>query len=245
MHGDVWLYAPPTAWNGDEVVLGPDESHHATRVLRAEPPDVVTITDGNGLVARCALVRTEEEQVVAEILERRRDPAPVPRVAVYQGAAKGHKNDAVVERLAELGVADLMTFTSRRSVVRWDAGKQARLHERWSALATGAAKQSKNAYVMSTRGVVEWAVVVRSVESEPLAVALWESAELPLRTALVHDARSVALIVGPEGGLEREEAEELADAGAQLVSLGPRILRTENAGAFAAAAVMYHYGTFG
>lgn len=245
MHGDVWLYAPPAAWDDNEVVLGPDESHHATRVLRAEPPDVVTITDGNGLLARCALARNEGGRVVAEILERRRDPAPVPRVAVYQGAAKGQKNDAVVERLAELGVADLVTFTSRRSVVRWDEGKQARLRERWDAIAIGAAKQSKNPFTMNTRGVITWNEMLRSVESEPLAVALWEGAELPMRTALVHDARRIALVVGPEGGYEREEAEALADAGAQLVSLGPRILRTENAAASAAAAVMYHYGTFG
>jgi 16S rRNA (uracil1498-N3)-methyltransferase len=53
------------------------------------------------------------------------------------------------------------------------------------------------------------------------------------------------VVVGPEGGLEREEAEALADAGAQLVSLGPRILRTEVAPVVAASALMWHYGIIG
>jgi 16S rRNA (uracil1498-N3)-methyltransferase len=55
----------------------------------------------------------------------------------------------------------------------------------------------------------------------------------------------VALVVGPEGGLDRDEAEALADAGAQLVSLGPRIVRTENAALVAASALFFHYGVIG
>jgi 16S rRNA (uracil1498-N3)-methyltransferase len=245
VHGDVWFFASPERWRDDDVVLDTAESHHATRVLRAQPPDVITVVDGNGLVARCALTGTEGDSVVAQVLERTRVPAPIPQLSVYQGAAKGQKTDDVVERLAELGVAQLTLFTSRRTVARWDDRKQERLEQRWSAIATAAAKQSKNAHVMRTQGVVAWDELLKGVAQEPLAIALWEEADLPLRTAMVHDARRVALIVGPEGGFEREEAEGLADAGAQLVSLGPRIFRTENAAAFAAAAVMYHYGTFG
>ena len=245
MHGDVWFLAAPERWEGDEVTLDPNESHHATRVLRAAPPDVITVIDGSGLVARCAIARVDKDAVVAEVLERDRKPTPIPQVGVYQGAAKGHKNDEVVERLAELGVSDLTVFSSARSVVKWDEEKEQRRGERWSTIAGSAAKQSKNPHVMRTRGVVDMDSLLHSVSNEPLAVVLWEEAGLPLRTALGHDARRIALVVGPEGGLERAEAEALADAGAQLVSLGPRIFRTENAAAFASAAVMYHYGTLG
>ena len=101
---DRWFYAPGSAWSEGEVALPADESHHATRVLRVAPPDVITVTDGEGRVARCA-VRSIAQHVTAEILERR-DVRPLkPRVIVYQGAAKGSKLDDVVEKLAELGVA--------------------------------------------------------------------------------------------------------------------------------------------
>jgi 16S rRNA (uracil1498-N3)-methyltransferase len=78
-----------------------------------------------------------------------------------------------------------------------------------------------------------------------LAIVLWEEADIPLRTALVGGAERIALVVGPEGGLAREEAEALADAGAQLASLGPHILRTEHAPVVAASALMFHYGLIG
>ena len=66
-----------------------------------------------------------------------------------------------------------------------------------------------------------------------------------MRTALHGPADRLAIVVGPEGGLTRDEAEALADAGGQLVSLGPTILRTENAPVVAASAVLYHYGLIG
>lgn len=245
MHGDVWFLAPPERWDHDSVVLDPAESHHAIRVLRAQPPDVITVVDGSGLVARCSISSTEGDVITAEILERDRRPPPVPQIAVYQGAAKGAKNDEVVERLAELGVTELTVFSSKRSVVRWDDKKEERLNERWATIAGSAAKQSKNPHAMRTRGVVGFDSVLEAVSKETLPIVLWEEAGLPLRTALVHDARRICLIVGPEGGFERDEAEALADAGAQLVSLGSRIFRTENAAVFAGAAVMYHYGTLG
>jgi 16S rRNA (uracil1498-N3)-methyltransferase len=222
-----------------------DESHHALKVLRVAPPDVVTVTDGRGVVARCAATRIEDDVLVAEVLERDAHRRPRPELVVYQGAAKGTKADEVVEKLAELGVSEVRVYESKRSVARWDEAKVARLNERWAAVTRSAAKQSRNPFVMQAIAGLSWTEVVREIGSEPLPVVLWEEASLPLRTALLDGAERIALVVGPEGGLEPSEAEALANAGAQLVSLGPRILRTENAALVTAAAVLYRYGVIG
>lgn len=239
-----WFFAPPEDWSERAITLPEDESHHALTVLRIEPPTPITVTDGRGIVARCVAARAEKGRVVAEILDRQEHKRPRPELAVYQGAAKGHKLDAIVERLAELGVAEVWAYESERSVVRWDQAKVARLTERWDTIARAAAKQSRGPFVLTAGAGLSFTELVRRVAAEPAAVVLWEEASLPLRTALV-DADRLALVVGPEGGLARAEAEALADAGGQLVSLGPRILRTENAPVVAAAAVLYHYGVIG
>lgn len=240
-----WFVAPPGAWAEGSVVLPPDEAHHAVKVLRLSPPDVVTATDGDGTVARCAVARIEDKTVLLEILEKETVRRPRPEIAVYQGAAKGHKNDEVVEKLAELGVAGTFVYESRRSVARWDRGKVERLNERWATVARSAAKQSRNPFVMDAAAGVSWSDLVARVSAEPATLVLWEGASLPLRTALLGGAERVAVVVGPEGGLEPAEAEALADAGGQLVSLGPRILRTENAALVTVAALQYHYGVIG
>ena len=240
-----WFFSPPDHWSGDEVRLPADESHHATRVLRISPPDLLTVTNGKGLVARCCASRLEDDHLVAEILERDERRPLRPEIVVYQGAAKGTKVDDVIERLAELGTAEVSVYESRRSVVKWDRKKIDKLEDRWSAIARSTAKQSRNPYATKAAGGLSWTELLRRVAREPLAVVLWEEAMLPLRTALTGSTDRVALVVGPEGGLAKEEAEELADAGAQLVSLGPHILRTQNAPVVAVSALMYHYGLIG
>lgn len=239
-----WFFAPPDLWTEDSVTLPSDESHHAAKVMRVSVPDVITVTDGDGRVASCS-VRALHPQVEATILELETARRMKPQIVIYQGAAKSGKLDDMVERLAELGVAEVWAFTSERSVARWDAAKAKKLGERWGAIARGAAKQSRSPFVMATGAGLSWTELVRRVGKEPLAVTLWEEASLPLRAALADPAERVALIVGPEGGLTKAEAEALADAGAPLVSLGPRILRTENAGFVASSALLYHYGLIG
>jgi 16S rRNA (uracil1498-N3)-methyltransferase len=240
-----WFFSPPELWGPNELRLPTDESHHATRVLRISPPDLLTVTDGKGTVARCCANRIGEDGLVAEILESEERRPLRPEIVVYQGAAKGTKVDDVIERLAELGTAEAWVYESRRSVVRWDKKKIDKLEERWSAIARSTAKQSRNPYAIRAGGGLSWTELLRRVAREPLAIVLWEEAMLPLRTALSGPADRIALVVGPEGGLAQDEAEELADAGAQLVSLGPQILRTQNAPVVAVSALMYHYGLIG
>lgn len=196
-------------------------------------------------MARCAVRSVDEESVVAEVVERSVHRRQRPDVVVYQGTARSSKVATVVERLAELGVAETYAFQSSRSVARWDEQKVKRLDERWATIARSAAKQSRNPFVMETKAGLDFSDLVARIGREPLAACLWEEASLPLRTALMSPAERVALVVGPEGGLERAEAEALADAGAQLVSLGPRILRTENAAFAATSALLFHYGLIG
>jgi 16S rRNA (uracil1498-N3)-methyltransferase len=240
-----WFFAPPDDWRDGSVTLPEDESHHAARVLRIQPPDVITVTDGRGTLARAAVATIDNGRVVAEVLETETRRRSRPEIVVYQGAAKGNKLDGVVQHLAELGVAGVYAFDSERAVARWDRNKSERLGERWNAIARSAAKQSRNPLAMDAAAGISFTELLRRVAAEPLVVVLWEEATLPLRTALATGPERVALVVGPEGGLARHEAESLADAGAQLVSLGPNILRTEHAAPAAAAAVLFRYGLIG
>lgn len=245
MSAPQWFVVPRSGWSNEFISFPPDEAHHALRVLRVSVPDVVTVSDGRGVLARCAVESIEADRLVVRILETEELRVPKPRLVVYQGAAKGRKVDEVIDRLAEIGVAETWVYESRRAVVDWDKAKWIKLHDRWRSIARSAAKQSRSPFLLDVGGGLSWPELLRHVAREPLAIALWEEASLPLRSGLVPDIDRLAVIVGPEGGLEREEAEALADSGAQLLSLGPRILRTEVAPVVAASALMWHYGLIG
>ena len=214
-------------------------------MLKVAPPDVITVTDGAGRVARCAAREVARGRLVADVLQSDEFRRLTPEIVVYQGLAKGRKLDDTVEKLAELGTAEFWAFSSRRAVAEWDRQKVTKVTERWTSIARAATKQARSPFATAVGGVASWTELLRHLAKEQHTVVLWEEASLPLRTALVEGAQRIALVVGPEGGLERAEAEALADAGAQLVSLGPRIFRTENAAVVAAASLLYHYGLIG
>jgi 16S rRNA (uracil1498-N3)-methyltransferase len=225
-------------------VLPRAECDHALRVRRLDSGAPVIVIDGTGTVAACRLRAESDRRAVAVIDDVRREPWARPEIVVYQGAAKGHKTDDAIDRLAQLGAAEVRVFSSQRSVVRWDESKRRALERRWQATARAAAKQSRRPFVAATGPLLSWSEVVEAVRAERHALVLWEEADVPLR-ALLSDVFRIAIVVGPEGGFTTGEARALAEAGGRLVSLGPGILRTENAALVAASAILYHFGRIG
>ncbi len=229
---------------GEEIVtLTGAEAHHATRSLRVRVGEHITVADGSGRVVT-AVVSTIADDVCAEIVRNQHCAPPRPAVVLYQALPKGEKFDEIVEKASEVGVSRIVPFVAQRSVVRWDARKRARLNARWSAIARSAAKQCRSPWIAQ---IDEIADTVDDVTFEAeVTVALHEEASQRLRDALPGDAPgTIAIVVGPEGGLADDEIEKFAALGALAVSLGPRVLRTELAGLVAASVIGYRYGNVG
>ena len=205
----------------------------------------LVVTDGLGGVAEGSIARISSGRVVARVFKRVRWPRFGPELSVYQGAPKGAKADEVVERLAELGVADITLFSSERTVVRWNTTKVTRLKERWQARARAAAARSHNPHAAQIRGVLSWERLLAAVGSEPCTFVLSPQAPGGLREEVPPGAARVALVVGPEGGFSEPEVTQLEHLGGRAVTLGSLVLRTENAGAAAVAALLWHFGRMG
>ena len=58
--------------------------------------------------------------------------------------------------------------------------------------------------------------------------------------ASILPGQSVGIYIGPEGGFEKEEVDQALEQGAEVITLGKRILRTETAGLAALAVLMFH-----
>jgi 16S rRNA (uracil1498-N3)-methyltransferase len=240
-----WFFAPSDGWEAERILLPQDETKHARRVLRLEDGDSICVTDGAGRVAACVLAGDVSARAVAGIRDLRTKPRPTPELVVYQAAAKGHKVEDVIDRMTQLGASEIRVFESARSVARYGREKRRKLAVRNEAVARAAAKQSRNPFIPSTSAPISFAQLTSAVRDEPVALVLWEGASVPLHESLPEDAARIALITGPEGGLEDREVEALEEAGATPVSLGGRILRTELASVVAASAVLFRYGCIG
>lgn len=265
------LEPPGPFCGGQPIVLHGGDAHHLTVVRRARAGDRVCVSDGAGTIVEGRVTVLSPAAVEVERLTERRLPKPAPAVRVFQALAKGAKVDLVVTKLVELGVDEVVVFTSGRSVPRWDPPKRRQMAGRWAVIAREAAKQSRRAWLPRVEGPVtaaDAALMVEGLQGHGLALLADESSATPLRAVLstsqaalgaalpdqknevAHRVRSVAedavaVIVGPEGGLTGGERAAFVSAGAVAFSLGPQILRTETAALAAAVLVLHHAGRLG
>lgn len=228
---------------GDVVELSGEDARKLTLVLRRGQGDVLEIVDSSGraYAGRLELSGARAQALLERELEVVR--GPVLRITLAQGIPKGQKMELVVEKATELGVAAVQPFASERSVV--EGPREGKL-ERWRRVARSAAQQCGRADVPDVALPLEFADLVERVASFDLVLVPWELAEpVPLRERLpdlLAGVTRVLVVIGPEGGLSHDEAHRLESAGAHLVSLGSRILRTETAGLVTCSALFYENG---
>jgi 16S rRNA (uracil1498-N3)-methyltransferase len=209
-------------------------------VLRKRDGDDVEVIDSAAQRFNARL-EIDGRTARAELVDLRESPkTAMPRITVAQGIPKGQKMDFVVEKLTELGVEAIVPLQSERTIVPEPGANKL---ERWRRLAKTAAQQCGRAEIPQIDEPVALEELLTRAGNFDVVLFPWELADrVPLRDrlpGLIADAKRVLVIVGPEGGFSHAEAQAAQDAGAQLVSLGERILRTETAALVAVALIAY------
>ena len=225
---------------GDRAVLGAAESRHAVTVSRVAVGDAISVGDGAGLVLAGTVATADPTGLVFDVATLERVQRRSPAVFLVQALAKGDRDELAVQAATELGVDGIIPWSAARSVSRWEGAKVAKGVERWRAIVREASKQSLRAWLpdvldlATTKQLAAMAAASGPVEIRMLV--LEPTADLPI-SALQPDGRDLLLVVGPEGGISPQELDQLTAAGAELVRLGPEVLRTSTAGPAALAAL--------
>lgn len=206
-----------------EPALADEDRHHLERVLRLQPGQGVTVSDGSGRWRRCVWRAGGRLEVAGP--ETEEGPSE-PTVTIAFALTKGERPEWAVQKLTEVGVDRIVPFRAARSIVRWDEAKAAGQVARWRRVARQAAMQSRRVRVPEVDDVVGFADVVAALSGAgELALAAAGGGRPSLERPSV--------LVGPEGGWADEEIA----CGLPVVGLGPTVLRAETA-AVAAAVVL-------
>jgi 16S rRNA (uracil1498-N3)-methyltransferase len=227
---------------GDVVALRDADARKIAVVLRLLDGASIEVIEASGL-AYAATIEVRRAGVLATLGEALANVEPSPCTLVLaQGVPKGQKMDYVVEKASELGVARIVPLLTERTIADASPAKL----ERWRRLARAAATQSGRSLPAEIEAPQDWAGLRTQFSRFDRVIVPWERAErVPLRERLpnlVAGARSILIAIGPEGGFTQQEAELAGAAGATLISLGARVLRTETAGLVACSVVRYALG---
>jgi 16S rRNA (uracil1498-N3)-methyltransferase len=221
----------------DELLVDGSEGRHAVEVLRLAPGERVRIGDGRGTVAEGDVVAAGPDGLRVAVRTRFEVPEPVLEFVLVQALPKGDHGPLAVDLATELGVDRIVPWTASRCVTRWRDDRVAKGVAKWRAAARAASKQSRRPRVPEVTEPMTTREVCGLLTDVDLAVVLHEQARRPLAELQIPQEGTVAVVVGPEGGMTDGEVVAFRAAGAQAVRLGAEVLRTSTAGAAALAAL--------
>ena len=144
--------------------------------------------------------------------------------------AKGDKIDFVIQKATELGVKNIVLIKSEHCVTKMNEDDLKRkISLRYQKIMKEASEQSERLIIPNLLGVYD----IKHIPSELLCdinlVCYERSDDTSIHIPLEKTTKSISVLIGPEGGLCKDEVNHLTNNKFQILSLGKTILRTETA----------------
>lgn len=216
-----------------------DDAHHIVKSLRMRPGESLTVCDTKGADYYCTITDAKDDKVELKIDRTEKTQSePSVFVSLFQCLPKGDKMDSLIKQSVELGVGDVTPVLSTNCVSRPDEKQLSKKIERWQKIANEAAGQSGRGILPKINQCITLKQLATTLNRFDKVFFCYELGGSTIAEGLSKDVKSVAVIIGPEGGFTADEAEMLRLAGATVSTLGPRILRTETAPLAAITAIM-------
>ena len=232
--------------NGKVVIIGNDVNH-IKNVLRMKVGDTFNVCDNNSNNYIVQINRFEKEEIICDILQECSNTAESNvKVHIYQGLPKADKMELIIQKSVEVGVEKITPVEMKRCVVKLDSKDKIKKIDRWQKIAEVAAKQSGRDIIPEICSVKNIKEIIDEFEEYDLIILCYENEKNTflkdvLKTVAQKDLLKIAVIIGPEGGIDISEVEIMENNGAKVVSLGSRILRTETVGLSLLSIIMYEF----
>lgn len=233
--------------NNTCIIEGEDVKH-ISKVLRCKIGEKLEVCDKQSSEYICEITNIDKQEVTLDILEKKDIKRESDlKVKLYQGLPKSTKMEMILQKLTEVGVDEIILVSTKRSVVKVEDKKEGKKLERWERIIYEAAKQSKRGKIPTLRGILSFNEALEDMKNNDMNICPYENEKTVSIKSAIKDANigNIGIFVGPEGGFEEEEIERLQNIGSKVVSLGPRILRTETASVVASSIVLYELSDLG
>lgn len=234
----------------DKISIIGQDVNHIKNVLRLKLEDEIEICNEDKQETYiCRIIEIFNEEILCAIKEKKMIKTETNiDVTIFQGLPKAEKMELIIEKCTELGVKEITPVSLKRCVVKLDEKDKVKKIIRWQKIAETAAKQSGRDAILKVNNVINIDNVCNLIPKYDIVLVAYEDEkdnslkqELEILKKTNKHELKIGVIIGPEGGLEKDEVDILKQAGAKIVTLGRRILRTETAPIVIASILMYEF----
>ncbi|QIB50757.1 16S rRNA (uracil(1498)-N(3))-methyltransferase [Pseudomonas sp. OIL-1] len=235
------FYLDQLLTEGEHSLAG-DVAHYIGRVLRLAPGAPVQIFNGSGQEWAGEIIQVSKREVIVRL------DAPIPglpesslRIHLGQAMSRGERMDWVIQKAVELGAAEITPLSTERCEVKLQGERAEKRQNHWQQIAVSACEQCGRSVVPRINpptAVDDW---LTSVEAD-LRLVMHHRTDENLTS--IQPPKSLALLIGPEGGLSADEIARAEKTGFHATRFGPRVLRTETAPVVALSIAQHLWGDF-
>ena len=224
-----YFYVHHSDVHGSVLILRGDEFNHLSRVLRKKLGERIFVTDGDDTMFEAVIRSFERSHAECEIFETKmRVNEPKADVTLAVSLLKNPARlDFLIEKATELGVRTVIPLLCERTIPKHEK------HARLEKIALAAMKQSGRCYLPKIFVLTSFDSLVNHAKDHSLRLIPHEKTEQSqfIGSVLKHhgNAKSVLIVIGPEGGFSDNELELASASNFIPISLGARRLRSETA----------------
>ncbi len=235
------------------IVIGEDVNH-IKNVLRLNENDNIQICNRNtSKNYNCEICNLSEECISCKILnETESNSESNIFVDIFQGLPKSDKMELIIQKCVELGAFEITPIEMKRCVSKVDEKSKSKKNLRWQKISEVAAKQCGRDIIPKINEIINIKTICNFINDYDIVLVAYENEQInTLKEELSKlknkhsDKIKIGIVIGPEGGIEKEEIEILKQSGAKIVTLGKRILRTETVALTLLSIIMYELGDLG
>lgn len=243
-----WFVLSSNSIAKNEYKLSNEDFHYLSRVRRLQPGERISLIVDEK-VERDVEVKALEDGVLSilPLSERLVQPVVPAEITLIQGLPKQDKMSDILNGCTQIGVSNFMPVEMQRCIVSYSDKQKSKKLERWCEIVRSASLQSFQVKEPNVNTVFSWKRFLSDFDTNEfdLLLVAWEDEDGCSLKETLEKVRNrfpkIALVIGPEGGLTKDEVNDLQRIGFVSVSLGGTILRTETAGLVGCSQIFYHF----
>lgn len=238
----------------NKIIITGEDVNHIKNVLRLNIDDDIQVCNvDTSINYTCGISKINNEVIECNIFnETDSESESNIHINVFQGIPKSDKMELIIQKCVELGIAELTPVEMKRCVAKIEEKSKTKKLVRWQKISEVAAKQCGRDIIPKINDITniknicnlttEYDIVLLAYENEQVNTLKNELSKIK---SVKTKNLKIAVIVGPEGGLDKKEVNYLKDNGAKVITLGKRILRTETVAFVLTSIIMYELGDLG
>lgn len=228
-----------------KIIITGDDVNHIKNVLRLNINDEILVCNQNTSYNYvCKISEILKKEIVCEVIQKLdKSSESNIKIDIFQGIPKADKMELIIQKGTELGVNSFIPVKFKRTIVKLDEKDSIKKIDRWQKIAEVAAKQSGRDIIPKIKSIENIKNICNLIKEYDIVLVAYECED---KNSLKNELKSltannlkIAVVIGPEGGIEEDEVLELKKAGAKIVTLGKRILRTETVALAITAIINY------